>query len=237
MKLKRTIMLPIEGAFELLFPNTCNACLEIEAPHGEIMCIACQAKSSISELHQHRENEFTRHFWGRVPIYTGAAMYRFSKGGIAQNLVSQLKYKGNIAIGTYLGKQYGNVLKTQILYKQIDMIIPVPLHFRKEGKRGFNQSEVFGSALAESMGKPCETKVLLRVKHTATQTKKSRQERLDNLTDAFHLKDGFKIEGKHILLVDDVLTTGATLEACVLALQSENSVTVSLLTIGIGDSI
>jgi len=230
-------MLPIEGAFELLFPNTCNACLELEAPHGEIMCIACQAKSSISELHQFRENEFTRHFWGRVPIFTGAAMYRFSKGGIAQNLIRQFKYRGNSKIGTYLGKQYGNILKDQILYRQIDMIIPVPLHFRKEERRGFNQSEVFGRALAEAMGKPCETKVLKRVRHTATQTKKSRQERLDNLAAAFQLKDGFKIEGKHILLVDDVLTTGATLEACVLVLQSQNQVTVSLLTIGIGAAV
>ncbi len=230
-------MLPIEGAFELLFPNTCNACLEVEAPHGEIMCVACQSKSTISELHQFRENEFTRHFWGRVPIYTGAAMYRFSKGGVAQNLISQFKYKGNIHIGTYLGKQYGSILKNQLLYKQVDMVIPVPLHFRKEGKRGFNQSEVFAKALAESMGKPCETKVLLRVRHTATQTKKSRQERLDNLTNAFQIKPGCKIEGKHILLVDDVLTTGATLEACALVLQSQNAVRLSLLTIGIGASV
>ena len=237
MKLRQLLMLPIEGAFELLFPNICNACLEVEAPHGEIMCISCQTQSNISDLHKFRENEFTRHFWGRIPIETGAAMFRFSKGGLAQNLINQFKYRGNVKVGTYLGLQYGNVLKEQLLYKQIDMIIPVPLHYRKKTKRGFNQSEVFGEALGEAMGKPCVSDGIIRIRRTSTQTKKSRKERIDNLSKAFQIKNKSTIEGKHLLLVDDVLTTGATLEACALVLLKDVEVKISMLTIGIGATI
>jgi len=158
-------------------------------------------------------------------------MYFFAKGGKVQHLLHLLKYKGKKEIGEYIGKIYGEDLKKSLFYSDIDVIIPVPLHPRRKRKRGYNQSEIFAKGLSESLVKPYDTRTLIRTYASETQTKKSRFRRWENVKEIFDLKDHQHLINKHILLVDDVVTTGATLEACASMLLKIPGVKVSIATI------
>ncbi len=158
-------------------------------------------------------------------------MYYFAKGGKVQHLLHQLKYKGIKEIGIYTGKLYGVTLKKSPFYTDVDVIIPVPLHPKKQRKRGYNQSEMFACGLAEAFSKPYDIKTLVRTYASETQTKKSRFRRWENVKEIFALKDHQHMINKHILLVDDVVTTGATLEACANMLLQIPGVKVSIATI------
>ena len=170
-------------------------------------------------------------FWGRIKIFSAAAFLNFTKSGRVQRLVHQLKYKSKIEVGTLLGELYGRDLKQADLFKNVELIIPIPLHWKKQKKRGFNQSEIFGRGLAKAMNAQLDTVSLYRKVHTETQTKKSRIERWENVREVFALKNEVHLEGKHILLIDDVITTGSTLEAAAGKLLSIPGVKVSLATI------
>jgi len=170
-------------------------------------------------------------FWGRVKIHSAATFLHFTKTGRVQKLVHQLKYKNKTEVGVLLGELYGRDLKKADLFKNVNVIIPVPLHWKKQMQRGFNQSEMFGRGLSKAMKARLDTKTLLRSVATETQTKKSRIERWENVSEVFDLKDEKQLEGKHILLVDDVITTGATMEACASKLLEIKDVRVSLATI------
>jgi ComF family protein len=184
-----------------------------------------------TKQHEQKENAFTEIFWGRVPLATGAAQYYFSKSGRVQRLIHQLKYEHKPEIGHQLGMLFGRQLREQDHFKDIDAIVPVPLHPRKQHQRGYNQAAAFGAGLAESMGIPQYAYALERPEYAESQTRKSRQERLENAQTAFRVKKPLLIEGKHILLVDDVLTTGATLEACASQLLAVPDTKVSMATI------
>ncbi len=150
---------------------------------------------------------------------------------MVQRLIHQLKYKGNYEIGVFLGKLCGSKLKDSEYFNTADVIIPVPLHWKKVKKRGYNQSEMFAKGLSKIMGAELNTTVLSRKVHTETQTRKSRQERWKNVSDVFELSAPGQLTGKHILLVDDVITTGATLEASATRLCSIPDVKISIATI------
>lgn len=215
----------------LFYPRLCLACERKDVPPKQILCISCEAKLPRTNFHLYKENEFTQRFWGRLPLEYACALYFFEKESRAQNLIHNLKYKGKQKVGIMLGQVFGKLLKDTPSYQDIDLIIPIPLHRKKERQRGFNQSAVFAQGISEEMEIPWQRDILIKTKNTSSQTKKSRKERFENVVEAFHVLSPKKLEGKHILLVDDVLTTGATLEAGAVKVLEVPDTKVSLATI------
>ncbi|MFT5167227.1 MAG: ComF family protein [Saprospiraceae bacterium] len=225
-----------EGFISLFYPNLCLACGQNAPMPKQVVCTDCQYYLPKTNFHLEKENTFTDRLWGRFPLYTGAAFYHFIKKGRVQHLIHNLKYNNKPEVGYIIGLKYGEILKQAPLYRDIDVIIPVPLHPKKERQRGYNQSETFAKGLAESMEIKYAKNILIRSLATTTQTKKSRLERLENVSAAFQLKQPEVLRGKNVLIVDDVLTTGATLEACALKILEVPKVRVSLGTIGIAEN-
>ena len=219
----------------LLYPNLCLACSENPPIRKEVICLSCQLQLPKTNFHLEKENPFMERFWGRMPLESGAALYYFVKGGRIQELLHQLKYEGKQEIGLKLGELYGRQLLESPFFKTVDVIVPVPLHPRKERLRGYNQAALFAQGIAETMQKPWLKNGLVRNVFTETQTQKSRAERLENVSEVFAVSDAKKLQGKHILLVDDVMTTGATLEACGAKLLAMPGTKLSLATIAIAD--
>lgn len=183
----------------------------------------------------HSDNRVARQLWGRLPFVNASAFLYFHKGTRVQNLMHQLKYAGKIEIGQKLGEMCGDVLAGSDAYRDVDLIIPVPLHARRLKERGYNQSECFARGLSLSMNVEMSEKALKRVIGTPSQTRKSRFSRYENMLDAFEVALPELVSGKHILLVDDVITTGATIEACGLKLLEQAGVKISIATIAFTD--
>ena len=217
---------------DLFYPRLCLACDAHLPPGKEIICLFCQHRLPRTDYHLLEENPFTERFWGRLPLQHASSLYHFNKGGRVQRLIHQLKYHHQPEIGHQLGLLHGRYLREGGVYAGVDLIVPVPLHPRKMHSRGYNQSDHYARGLAESMNIPWSDKVLVRKVFTNTQTQKSRQERLANVEEVFGLQHPEEIAGRYILLVDDVITTGATLEACGSALLRIPDVRLSLATIG-----
>lgn len=217
----------------LVFPRICACCGNSLWKHEKIVCHSCEFRLPRTLYHLERENPVTRAFQGRVPIEGGTAYLLFNKGNKVQRLIHQLKYKGRKDVGVWLGEEYGLDLLHSPFFRDIDLIIPVPLHKKKYMKRGYNQSDQFASGLSRSLNIPVDNKALIRTRASSTQTRKGRYERWKNVEDIFSLVVPEKVDGKHILLVDDVITTGATLESCIIALRSRADVRVSVAAIAV----
>lgn len=175
------------------------------------------------------------HFLGRVPVKAGAAFLFFSKGGGTQRLLHQIKYNNNTHLITTIGRWYAKKLLQEPLWNEIDMIIPVPLHWKKFRQRGYNQSAVFGQAMSEVLGVPCYPNAMLRRTHDASLTGMNRLKRIETIQTSFVVSGAVDVADRHILLVDDVLTTGATLEACALALLDVPVASIRMVTIACGE--
>lgn len=163
---------------------------------------------------QHANNPIEKIFWGRIPLVAAHSEFYFSKESLIQQLIHQLKYKSNTAIGFYLGELMGKSLLTSNRFNNIDALIPLPLYPNKERKRGYNQAAIICDGMSAVMNVPVIKNNVLRQRYTDTQTKKRRTERWENVAGSFIIKDEGILRGKNLLLVDDVVTTGATLEAC-----------------------
>ena len=222
----------IDDFISLFFPKTCAACGYNLFANEKVICTKCIYHLPKTNFHNDEDNPVSKVFRGRVNLESAAALYYYRKGGKVQHLIHQFKYKGHKDIGLFLGEQYGYELLTSDIFKGIDTIVPVPLHPKKLQKRGFNQSEVFANGLSKSMQKEVDTASVARTVATSTQTRKSRYKRWENVNEIFVLKHPEKLAGKHILVVDDVITTGATMEACVQTILQIPETRVSVVSIG-----
>lgn len=202
----------------LLFPNLCSGCGNSLYRGETQLCSKCLYNLPYTDHHLHQENKVARQFWGRVPCHAAMAMLFFRKGGNAQQLIHHLKYSNQPELGFKLGQLLGERLLLSPYYQDIDLLIPVPLHKKRERQRGYNQSAAIAEGIARILQLPLSTSHLLRKASTDSQTKKGRYLRFENMSKAFEVRNGEALKGKHILLIDDVLTTGATLEACGLEL-------------------
>jgi len=216
---------------DLLYPNLCIACEGRTHAREALFCLQCQYQVHPTQMQLLKENQFTQHFKGRIPIVAGASLYYYSKGSKVQKALEQLKYRGEYEVGIRLGKHFGDLLKNIACYQNLDYIIPVPLHPKRKIQRGYNQSAQFAKGLSESLECPFREDILIRTKETITQTTKNRMERNQNIQSAFKLQRPDLIKGRYVLLVDDILTTGATLESCALTLQQAEAVRISMVTI------
>jgi ComF family protein len=221
----------IKDFISLIFPNVCASCGKSLFKYESNICTYCIYHLPKTNYHLQPDNPIAKIFWGRVPIHSGAAFYGFNKGGNVQHLIHQLKYKGYKEIGYTVGKLYGDELKQSDDFNTVDVVIPVPLHAKKKKKRGYNQSDTFAQGLAKGMNADAKLDVLFRAFESESQTKKSRYRRWQNVESIFQLRDASDLAGKHILLVDDVITTGATLEACAQTLLQISNVKISIATI------
>jgi len=215
----------------LLFPRLCYACGDHLVRNENLICTQCYVVIPRTKYHVEEDNPVARLFWGRCMIEKAAAFSFYNKGSRIRNLIHNLKYKGIKEIGYELGRIYGVSLKSSGFTDDIDIIIPVPLHLSKKQKRGFNQSDLISEGLAIVTGLPVSTNSLARVAVSATQTKRSRYERWTNVEGIFEVTDPESIRHKHILLIDDVITTGSTIESCANELLKVEGVKVSVVAL------
>lgn len=197
----------------IVFPNLCVGCNAVLVGGETYLCTMCIVHLPETNFHVLPGNELEKTFWGRVSLHEAFAFLRFKKQGIVQELLHKLKYANQPDLGVYIGMLYGAKLKQA--GKNFDAVVAIPLHHKKMLQRGYNQSDCFAQGLSQALGCPHYTNALKRKKATATQTKKKRFERWTNVDEVFEVSQPELLQNKHILLVDDVITTGATIEACV----------------------
>jgi len=225
-----------EGLSHLLYPRLCEGCSKPLLAEEDILCLDCNVYYLPRTAYHHiAENETTMRFAGRFPFEKATTFAYFTPDGLLQHLLHRLKYEERKDIGLYLGRQLGYDLQQINWAKGIDGIVPVPLHKEKERTRGFNQAQLIAEGISEVLQIPVITDAIARIRNTESQTQKSRAERLENMQSAFAVQNS-NYENKHFLLVDDVLTTGATLEACALELLKIPGTKLSIATIGIAGS-
>ncbi|MEI9944076.1 MAG: ComF family protein [Chitinophagaceae bacterium] len=216
-----------DSFLHLFFPHICAGCGNDVLDKESTLCIRCIAALPVTYFELHPGNPIEKKFWGRLPLKNATAQYYFTGESLIQYLVHQFKYKNKKELGWQLGRMMGNALKQSGRF-DADALIPLPLFPDKERKRGFNQSFILCQGIAEYLHIPILQNVIIRPQHTETQTRKGRIERWKNMEGKFVLADHSAIAGKHVLLVDDVITTGATLEACGSELLKAENVQVSI---------
>jgi ComF family protein len=202
----------------------CRSCYREISNREQYICFTCLTELPFTQFALSDNNPIDKNFYGRVPIEAAMSLLYFTPASMVQNLIHQVKYKGQEKLAIYLGKLMGRALLSAPRFHQIDLILPLPLFKNREKQRGYNQSALLGRGISEVTGIPVNEKVLKRVKSSSSQTRKSREERWENVEGLFTLSDPVPLENKSILLVDDVMTTGATLDACSSALQKVNGI-------------
>lgn len=220
---------------DLIYPPLCTSCGLLRPLDQHIFCLDCLHELPETSYHKHLTNPFVEHFAGRVKLSAGAAFLFFSRGGGTQRLLHQIKYNNQPELITAIGRWYGGQLLDATHWQGMEVIVPVPLHWKKQRKRGYNQSAVFGQALGDALGLPCHQNALLRLTHDRSLTGMKRLERVETIGASFAVAKPALVKDKHILLVDDVLTTGATLESCALALERLQVSSIRMATIACGE--
>lgn len=222
--------------FRLFYPKVCAACGKDLVRNEEAICVSCLYKIPLSRFWHDVDNPVAQIFWGRVNIENACAYFLFAKGSKYRPLLHKLKYKGQREIGVELGLHFGQELNKSHFFGKVDFVVPVPLHPKKLRIRGYNQSEAIAEGLSKGLGAPLSTTHLLRTEFTDTQTRKTRVERIKNVANAFTVSNVQEIKGKHLLLVDDVITTGATLEACAMKLLEVEGCRVSIAALALASN-
>ncbi len=202
------------STLHLFYPHVCTGCGSDLLDRENLLCLQCISNLPNTNFALHANNPVEKTFWGRIPVTAAHSQYYFAKESLVQHLIHQLKYKNNAAIGVYMGELMGKTILNSNRFMHIDALVPLPLYPHKERKRGYNQAEVICNGMAAVMNIPVITGNVIRQRFTQTQTRKHRTERWQNVEGSFMVKNPAALEGKNILLVDDVITTGATFEAC-----------------------
>lgn len=216
---------------DIIYPRTCEACGEALLGGENLICMNCIIDLPRTNSHIQKLDKVSNRFWGKIPVTDTITFMKFSKKGKVQKLLHELKYRNKPEVGKYLGKIYGVDLKAAGFDKKIDLIIGVPLHPTKLIQRGYNQADCIAEGLSEALAIPYETHAVKRLVYTSTQTKKSRIERFQNVENIFEVIDAEKIKDKRIAIVDDVLTTGSTLESLGVTLLNAEAKEISIVTI------
>jgi competence protein ComFC len=200
----------------LIFPSTCLICENELSKFEESLCSFCQQELKYTHFEDYKiETSLDKLFWGRVNVKTTFSMLYFEKGNHTQTILHQIKYKSNLVLGKFMGEKMGEKLKMNTKYENIDVLIPIPLHPKKKYIRGYNQSEIIANGISKSLNIPLNLTFLIRIKHAESQTKKSKFLRWDNIEEAFYVNVKGNENLKHIALIDDVITTGSTIESCI----------------------
>jgi ComF family protein len=230
--LKKSIQTYYQSFISLFYPNLCLICNGNVPFTDRQICLKCETELPVTNFHLDDDNPIFQKFAGRIKLEQAAAFFYFFKKGKVQTLIHDLKYHNKADVGVQLGKMYGSILKESGYFDTIDFILPVPLHPKKEKQRGYNQSDMFAQGLSAILDKPWRNDILKRIEYTNTQTQKSTIERFENVKSAFKIAKPDVIQNKHVLIVDDVLTTGATMEACAINCLEIGDCRVSFAVIG-----
>lgn len=215
----------------LFLPRRCAGCDTGLMRFEKGLCSACLYDLPRTRFHDDPQNRVEQLFWGKVPLEAASAFLLFSPHGMVQSMLHRLKYANDREIGMVLGRALGEELKASKRFSTVDTLLPVPLHPKKERVRGYNQCQVLVDGFRESWPLPSAGKELMRVVRTPSQTRKGRMDRWRNVQEAFHLEDPEGLRGRHVLLIDDVVTTGATLEGCIKALSHAPDIRISVCTV------
>jgi ComF family protein len=221
----------IADFISLLFPELCQACSANLVAGEDLICTDCRYNLPFTNFHLKPDNLVAQQFWGKIHIEAGYAMCYFTKGGKMQHLMHQFKYRGVKKIGILLGNIAGSQLAQSSVFKNVDVIVPVPLHKSRLRKRGYNQAACFAEGISEKLNIPVIENNLVRERATETQTHRSRFSRFENMQEVFTIKNSEALKNQHVLLVDDVVTTGSTLEACGTELLKIEGLKLSIATI------
>ena len=217
--------------FDLFFPQECLNCRNLLEKRDTYLCFSCLSDLPLTHFSFHQGNELEMSFRGRIPVYGATSLFYFQKKGVVQKLIHELKYHHQPKIGSFLGKWLGEEMVASKRFELIDIVIPVPLHRDKERKRGYNQVYSFAKSLATALKADLQADLLEKVRSGETQTLKNREQRMIIGEQEYLLKDSMLLENKHVLLVDDTITTGATMQACADPLSDVAGLKLSLASI------
>lgn len=204
----------LQSLTNLFFPRLCLGCGNDLFGNGEVLCLSCIDKLPVTNFHLHASNPVEKVFWGRLPLVSASSYLYFTKDSLLQQLLHAFKYKGAKEIGLYFGRCMGNTFLQSNRFNSVDALIPLPLHPKKERIRGYNQATILCEGIAEILNVPILKDTIIRPTATQTQTHKNRVHRWENIEGKFLLRNPEAVSGKHVLMIDDVVTTGATLESC-----------------------
>ena len=224
-----------ENLINLFLPKVCYSCNHLLTDNEKYICTDCRHDLPVANFHFNKDDFVLKIFYGRIKIEQATALLRFKKKGIVQQLLHNLKYRGHEDIGVFLGKWLGEDLKEIESYQGIDIVIPVPLHEKKLKKRGYNQVAKFGKHIAQTLNCEYHDNVLVKISNTESQVFKGRFARWTSNNEIFTIQNKHFIEGKHILLVDDIITTGATIESCVNVLNQASNLKISVASMAIAN--
>ena len=227
----------LSAVINLFFPKTCHACDAILIDNETDICVRCRHELPLTNYHFERPETMKKIFYGRVHLEAATALFYFHKSGRVQHLLHHLKYKGKEEIGRVFGNWLGAEILESPYFESIDIVIPIPIHSKKLKQRGYNQVALFAQQIAKILNASYVDDVLLKPINTKTQVFQSREARFQSVADSFYTQNLNTIDAQHILLVDDIITTGATIEACALVLNPENKIRLSVATIAITHSI
>ncbi len=224
-------MVIINDLMSLIYPRHCEACDANLLKHEEFICTLCLINLPKSNYHKNNTSELSYVFAGRIPLQNALCFYIFEKSGRVQQLLHAIKYQNQKELAEFIGKLYAKDLKESEVLKSVDVVLPIPLHTKKLKQRGYNQSEWFAKGIARELNLKLDTTLLKKVNSTSTQTNKKKFERWENVEGVFELQNAGSLTNKHLLIVDDVITTGATIEAAWQALKDVEGIKVSVLSI------